>query len=73
MKPDIKDYKILNLNQTYFVLDPYDLYIMPCVSLAGRGYQEIEDAKRYREFLYESHIEQYERLQKMGRSFPDND
>jgi len=73
MKPDIKDYKILYMHQTYFVLNPYDLFTMPALKIVGGGHQKIEDAKGYIEDLYTHHIKQYERLQKMGRSFPDND
>jgi len=73
MKPDIKDYKILYMHQTYFVLNPYDLFAMPALEIVGGGHQEIEDAKVCMKDLYNHHMKQYERLQKMGRSFPDND
>ena len=73
MKPEIKDYKILYLHQTYFVLDPYDLYTMPCLKIVGWGHRKLEEAKNYRDDLYNRHIQEYERLQIIGRSFPDND
>lgn len=73
MKPEIKDYKILYLHQTYFVLNPYDLYTMPALKIVGWGHRKIEDAQDYMADLYTSHMKEYDRLQAIGRSFPDND
>jgi hypothetical protein len=73
MQPDIKDYKILNLHLTYFVLDPYDLHAMPALKIVGRGHSKIENAQDYIADLYTSHLREYDRLRKLGRDFPDND
>lgn len=72
MKPELKDYKILKFNGTFFVLDPYDLFTMPALKITGKGYSTINDAKAFAEELYKMHLKEYERLKEMGRSFPDN-
>jgi hypothetical protein len=73
MKPEISDYKILKFHNTYFVLNPYDLYAMPALQIVGSGFSNIEQAKSCAHELHKCHMREYERLQKMGRSFPDND
>ncbi len=73
MKPDINDYKILYLEQTYFVLDPYDLFTMPCLKIVGRGHTDKISAERYRQLKLERDLKEYERLKALGRGFPDND
>lgn len=73
MRPEIKDYKILYLHQLYFVLNPYDLFTMPALKIVGEGHKRIDDAKDHLADLYTAHMREYDRLQKMGRSFPDND
>jgi hypothetical protein len=73
MQPNINDYKILYLHQTYFVLNPYDLFTMPALKIVGFGHRKIEQAQDYIFNLYTSHLREYDRLMKLGRSFPDND
>lgn len=73
MKPDINAYKILYLEKTYFVLDPYDLYTMPCLKIVGHGHRDRIAAERYRQLKFDIDTKEYERLKALGRGFPDND
>lgn len=73
MEPDLKDYKILYMNGAYMVLDPYDLYCMPCVKIYGGAFHDLKYALQTRVKLFEAHNIEYERLKLLGRSFPDND
>ncbi len=73
MIPKIEDYKILNFHQTYFVLDPYDLFTMPQLKIVGPGYISTASAREACESLFQMHMREYNRLKEMGRSFPDND
>jgi hypothetical protein len=73
MKPDINAYKILCLEQTYFVLDPYDLYAMPCLKITGGGHANKLAAEMYRKEKFNRDMKTYERLKELGRGFPDND
>lgn len=73
MKPDINAYKILSLERTYFVLDPYDLFTMPCVKINSPGFESLQKAESHKQCMFESDLKQYERLKEQGRGFPDND
>ena len=73
MKPALTDYKILNMSETYIVLNPYDLRAMPCLIVHGAAYHDYKNALIKRIELYESHLAKYEYLESIGRSFPGND
>ncbi len=73
MKPELNDFKILNMFQTYFVLDPFDLYVMPAFKIVSKGYQDIKEAENHRQRIFEKAVAEYEYLKKLGRGFPDND
>jgi hypothetical protein len=46
---------------------------MPALKIVGWGHSTLENAQDYIADLYTHHMKEYERLQKMGRDFPDND
>jgi|GEM_PF-2860572 hypothetical protein len=73
MRPEINDYKILYQASKYYVLNPYDLYAMPCLKISGKGWETRKDAEIAIEDHYERDLKTYERLKDLGRSFPDND
>ncbi|CAB4127791.1 hypothetical protein UFOVP98_39 [uncultured Caudovirales phage] len=73
MIPKIEDYKILYLQHMFFVLEPYDLYLYPVVQISGKGYDTKDEAEQRRQELFKFDMNEYERLKKLGRSFPDND
>jgi hypothetical protein len=73
MKPQIEAYKILKLEQTFFLLDPYDLFTMPALKIIGPGHIDKVSAESHKELKFKVDMKEYERLKAMGRGFPDND
>lgn len=73
MQPRLEDYKILRLEGTYFALTPYDLFTMPAMKIIGSGWLTLEGVRAHIETVHSRDMREYERLQAMGRSFPDND
>ena len=73
MKPKLDDYKIMYMEQIYFVLTPYDLFGRGCMRISGGGNITYKDAEEKRNIICNLDIQEYERLKRLGRSFPDND
>jgi hypothetical protein len=73
MKPNINDYKILSQHQMYYVLDPYDLFAMPCLKICGVAHDTRQEAEAAIRERFDRDLKTYERLKALGRSFPDND
>ena len=76
MKPEKPEYKIANMGHgtgEWCVLSPYDLFTMPNLCKVGLSKKSKSEALLELERIYELDMQTYERLKKMGRSFPDND
>lgn len=73
MTPNIDEYKILSMDGLYYALTPYDLFAMPALKISSKGFQTKAEAQERIQFLFDLDLDDYERLRKIGRCFPDND
>ncbi len=73
MIPKLEDYKILYMHHRYFVLNPYDLFSMPAMTLFISSFDNPYLAQQYLDEMFRQDYREYERLKARGRDFPDND
>jgi hypothetical protein len=73
MIPAIEDYKILSMDGKYYVLNPYDLFAMPSLEMIPIAFASRNEAGEHMDLVFKNHMQEYNRLKKMGCSFPYND
>jgi hypothetical protein len=73
MKPELENYRIIPTEQGYDIQHKYDLFTGFDWHTVGVCFTRAYDAQEHLLKIYNSHCDEYHRLQKLGRGFPDND